>query len=142
MLRTRKFNIIVPNICNVFMDLTKDDSDVTRIKALTHAIVNLCTHLHPNHRNSHSPCSVIQTWWVGTVNLNIYISYNILPFGFYVDYPLTVCFAVNNLVYFVSNTKNRLVSERKFSHIQRHAQYYRNFKMATYQLFKHYILEA
>ena len=37
---------------------------------------------------------------VGTVNLNVYISYNILPFGFYADYPLTLCFAVKNLVYF------------------------------------------
>ena len=51
---------------------------------------------------------------VGTVNLNVYISYNILPFGFYVDYPLTLCFAVKNLVYFLSNIKNKLVSERNF----------------------------
>ena len=35
MKRTRKFNSIVPNIWNVFMDLTKDGSDLTRIKALT-----------------------------------------------------------------------------------------------------------
>ena len=72
---------------------------------------------------------------VGTVNLNIYISYNNLPFGFYVDYPLTLCFAIKNVVYFLSNIKNKLLSEMKFSRIQRHVQCYRNFKMATYQLF-------
>jgi len=104
------------------MDLIKDDSDLTRIKALTHAIANSCTHLYSNHRNSQSPCSIVQTWGVGTVNLNIYISYNNLPFGFYVDYPLTLCFAIKNVVYFLSNIKNKLLSEMKFSRIQRHLQ--------------------
>ena len=51
---------------------------------------------------------------VGTVNLNVYISYNILPFSFYVDHPLTLCFAVKTLVYFLSNIKNKLVSEGNF----------------------------
>ena len=114
MLRTRKLNSIVPNICNVFMDLTKDDSHLTRIKALTHAIANSYRHLYSNHRNSQSPCSIIQTWGLGKVNLNIYISYNILPFGFYMDYPLTLCFAVKNLVQFLSKIKNELVSEGNF----------------------------
>ena len=109
--------------------------DLTGIKPLTHTIANSYIHLYSNYRNSQSPCSIIQTWGVGTVNLNIYTSYNILSFGFYVDYPLTLFFAVKTLVYFVSNIKNKLVSERKFSHIQRRVQCYRNFKMATYQLF-------
>ena len=58
--------------CSVFTDLTQGVSIFTGIQPLPHTTTNSHTHLCSNPQNSHSACSIIQTWGV---DLNIYISY-------------------------------------------------------------------